>query len=122
MTSKGRANRSLRTERTPEDRPQYSRPREPRRNLDQEVVTLREQGQTYSAVARMLGIKRAVNAQQAFVRAMHSLPDKERAALSKREAERLDQLEVRIRSRDAQEPVKMERHLVALEALRQEMQ
>ena len=50
---------------------------------------------------------------------MRNLPEGERKALAKRESDRLDQLEVRIRSRDAAEPAKMERHLVALEALRQ---
>ena len=56
----------------------HSGPRQPRRSLDQEVVALRERGQSYSAVASALGIKRAVNAQEAFIRAMHSLPEKER--------------------------------------------
>jgi hypothetical protein len=66
-------------------------------------------------------MKRAVNAQEAFLRAMRSLPEKEQKALHQRESDRLDQLEVRIRSRDAEEPAKMERHLVALEALRRTM-
>jgi hypothetical protein len=120
MTSRGRENRPARTERDNEDRP-YSGPRQPRRNLDEEVVALRERGQTYSAVARALGMRRATNAQEAFIRAMRSLPEPQRKALHRREWERLDQLEARIRSRDAQEPVKMERHLVALEALRDTM-
>jgi hypothetical protein len=60
-----------------------------------------------------------MGAQAAFVRAMRNLPEGERKALAKRESDRLDQLEARIRSRDAAEPAKMERHLVALEALRQ---
>jgi hypothetical protein len=115
----GRRNGPPRTERTIEDRP--PRPRQPRRDLDEEVVVLREQGQSYSAVARTLGIKRAVDAQAAFVRAMRRLPDGERKALYKRETERLDQLEARIRSRDAAEPAKLERHLVALGALRDSM-
>jgi len=99
----------------------HSGPRQPRQSLDQEVVALRERGQSYSAVASALGIKRAVNAQEAFIRVMRSLPEKERTALRAREWARLDQLEVRIRTRDADQPVKMERHLVALEALRETM-
>jgi hypothetical protein len=120
MTSRGRENRPVRSERDSDERP-YSGPRQPRRNLDEEVVTLRERGQTYSAVARALGMRRATNAQEAFIRVMRSLPEKERKALHRRESDRLDQLEARIRSRDAAEPVKMERHLVALEALRDTM-
>ncbi len=58
-----------------------SGPRQPRRSLDEEVVALREQGQSYSAVASALGIKRAVNAQEAFIRVMRGLPEQERRAL-----------------------------------------
>jgi hypothetical protein len=72
-------------------------------------------------VARTLRIRRAVDAQAAFVRAMRKLPDQERAAPYKREPDRLDQLEARIRSRDAEQPAKMERHLTALGALRESM-
>lgn len=112
----GRRNGPPRTERNLDDRP--PRPRQPRRDLDEEVVTLREQGLSYSAVARTLGIRRAVDAQAAFIRAMRKLPEEQRKALYKRESDRLDQLEARIRSRDAAEPAKLERHLVALGALR----
>ncbi|HTV12488.1 MAG TPA: hypothetical protein VME20_11590 [Acidimicrobiales bacterium] len=118
MTSRGRDNRSPRAERDPEERPSYSGARAPRRNLDEEVVALRERGKSYSAIASALGMKRAVNANEAFVRAMRRLSEKERTALWQRESARLDQLEARIRSRDAEQPAKMERHLVALEALR----
>jgi hypothetical protein len=109
-----------RSERDSADRPRRAeRPRQPRRDVDEEVVSLREKGESYSAVARALGLKRAMDAQAAFVRAVRSRPDPERAALSKRESLRLDQLEERIRSRDAEDPVKLERRLTALEALRQ---
>jgi hypothetical protein len=99
----GRPNGPPRTERTNEDRP--PRPRQPHRDLDEEVVALREQGQSYSAVAGTLGIRRAVDAQAAFVRAMRKLPGPERNALYNRELERLDQLEARVRSRDAEQPL-----------------
>jgi hypothetical protein len=121
MTSRGRDNRSSRTVRDRDYRPMQSGPRQPRRSLDEDVVALRERGQSYSAVASALGIKRAVNAQEAFIRVMRSLPEKERLALKARESARLDQLEVRIRTRDADQPVKMERHLAGLEALRETM-
>ncbi|MGA8724041.1 MAG: hypothetical protein WB565_03270 [Acidimicrobiales bacterium] len=39
-------------------------------------------------------------------------------ALAQREAVRLDELESRIRTRDASDPTKMERRLVALSKLR----
>jgi hypothetical protein len=70
-------------------------------------------------VARALDFKRATDAQAAFLRALRSRPEAEQAALAKRESLRLDQLEKRIRSRDAEDPLKLERRLTALEALRQ---
>lgn len=121
MTSRSRDARSARPDRDREDRPSFSGPRQPRRGLDEEVVALRERGQSYSAVASALGLKRAVNAQEAFVRAMRNLPQGEGKALRARELARLDQLEARIRSRDADEPAKMARHLGALAALRETM-
>ncbi len=82
---------------------------------------LRDRGQSYSAVASALGLKRAVNAQEAFVRAMRNLPPGEGQALRARELGRLDQLEARIRSRDADKPASMARRLGALAALREAM-
>ena len=74
-----------------------SGPRPPRRSLDEEVVELRERGQSYSAVASALGINDG-EPQEAFIRVMRSLPENERNALHARESARLDQLEVRIRT------------------------
>ncbi len=121
MTSRSRDKRQVGSDRDREERPGSFGQRRPRRSLDEEVVALRERGQSYSAVAAALGIKRAVNAQEAFVRAMRSLSDPDSKALRARELGRLDQLEARIRSRDANEPVKMARHLDALAALRDSM-
>jgi hypothetical protein len=66
-----------------------------------------------------LGLKRATEARQAFIRGMRSKPEGERKLIADRERERLDQLEVRIRTRDAEEPEKLERRLGALANLRE---
>ncbi|HEV2368575.1 MAG TPA: hypothetical protein VGR90_01790 [Acidimicrobiales bacterium] len=50
---------------------------------------------------------------------MRSRPDDERRLIAVRERERLDLLETRIRTRDEDEPEKLERRLVALAALRE---
>ncbi len=72
-----------RSERDSAERPRRTeRPRQPRRDVDEEVLSLREKGGSYSAVGRALGLKRAMDAQAAFVRAVRSRPDPERAALS----------------------------------------
>jgi hypothetical protein len=80
---------------------------------------LRDRGLTYSAIARSLGIRRAVDAHAAFLRALKQRLGDERANLAQREVARLDQLETRIRTRDAADPPKMERRLVALAKLRE---
>jgi len=90
----------------------------PRRNTDGEALALREQGRSYAAIARTLGLKRATDARAAFLRALRAAPEDERTQIVRRESERLDQLEVRIRTRDAAAPDKLERRLEALAALR----
>jgi hypothetical protein len=82
---------------------------------------MRESGETYAAVARNLGLKRAVDAQAAFLRAVRGRQGEERNALIERENARLVQLEARIRSRDAADPEKMERRLHALAKLREQL-
>jgi hypothetical protein len=90
--------------------------------VDEEVVSLREGGKSYSAVASAVGFKRATDAHAAFVRVLRSRPEAERAALSHRESQRLDQLEQRIRTRDAGgDAAKLERRLAALSELRQKL-
>lgn len=84
-------------------------------------MALREQGRSFAAIARTLGLKRAADARQAFLRELRSRPDEERPGLVERELERLDQLEARIRSRDADEPVKLETRLGALAAMRESL-
>ena len=90
----------------------------PSRNADEEALTLRDQGQTFAAVARSLGFKRAADARAAFLRALRQREGTDRDRLTDREFGRLDELEARIRFRDADHPEKMERRLVALEQMR----
>ena len=90
-------------------------------NVDEEVVSLREKGTSYAAVAKALGIKRAAEAHAAFLRVLRASPEDERLAMTERESQRLDRLEKRVRSRDAAEPAKLQRHLAALEQLRQSL-
>lgn len=84
-------------------------------------MTLREEGRSYARVARSLGLKRANDARQAFLRALAKRDGAERDGLRRRELERLDELEARIRERDESEPDKLANRLVALDRLRQEL-
>jgi hypothetical protein len=104
-------------------RPQQSsgperRPRTQARNVDEEALSLRENGESYSAIARLLELPRATAAHAAFTRALHHRSGSEREGLVQRENERLDQLETRIRTRDAADPDKIARRLAGVEVLR----
>jgi hypothetical protein len=82
---------------------------------------LRDTGKTYAAVASSLGLKRSVDAQAAFLRALRQHEGEDQSHLAQRESDRLDKLETRIRTRDAAEPEKMERRLEALAKLREKL-
>ena len=91
--------------------------------MDAQVLALREGGSSFSAIARRLELGRAVDAHRSFVRTLGSHDGDERRKLIENEEARLDQLEQRIRDRDAAEPSKIERRLLGLniyrEAIRQ---
>jgi DNA-binding transcriptional MerR regulator len=84
-------------------------------------LALREQGRSFAAIARTIGLKRAGDARGAFLRELRNRPDEERQALVERELERLDKLEARIRARDAAEPDKLQTRLGALAAMRESL-
>jgi hypothetical protein len=84
-------------------------------------MALREQGRSFAAIARTLGLKRAVDAREAFLRELRSRHEEERQHLVERELARLDQLEARIRARDADEPDKLQTRLGALAAMRESL-
>ncbi|HEY3941120.1 MAG TPA: hypothetical protein VGL60_01435 [Acidimicrobiales bacterium] len=103
--------------RAPRERTEPVR-RRPGGAVDSEALQLRETGASYSAIARHLELRRATDAHHAFVRALHALPDADRARVTGHEEDRLDLLETRIRDRDAAQPEKVERRLHAVGQLR----
>ena len=104
------------------ERPSSSRPaHRSNRGSDEQALALRDSGKTYAAVASSLGFKRSVDAQAAFLRALRQQQGDERARLVQRESDRLDTLDTRIRTRDAADPEKMERRLLALSKLREKL-
>jgi hypothetical protein len=103
------------------DPPSARAPAGAARDSDEEALSLRDSGQTYVAVARRLGLGRALDAQAAFLRALRQHDGEDRDRLIQRETTRLDELETRIRSRDATEPEMMERRLLALAKLREKL-
>ncbi|MBO0894465.1 MAG: hypothetical protein J2O39_08815 [Acidimicrobiales bacterium] len=79
---------------------------------------MRDRGRSFATVARTLGYRRSSEAHAAFVRALDRQEPDERARLLQRELVRLDELEVRVRERDVDEPEKRDRRLAAVEQLR----
>jgi hypothetical protein len=101
------------------DRPS---PRPNRRNTDAEIVALRDRDHSFASIAVSLGLKRATDAHAGFLRALRQLPDGQRSEAMKRESQRLDRLEDRIRTRDRLDPPKMARRLQALQTMRDLLQ
>ena len=70
-------------------------------------------------MARSIGLRRSLDAHAAFLRALRRRQGDERASLTQRESLRLDELESRIRTRDASDVTKMERRLTAVGKMRE---
>ena len=79
---------------------------------------MRAENLSFAAIASKLGLKRSRDAFEAFHRALNSSPATEKPILISDELKRLSSLEARIRSRDEQQPAKMNHRLEALEQMR----
>jgi hypothetical protein len=66
---------------------------------DQEALALRDQGQSFGGIARILGLDGACAANAAFNRALRRRPISEQAWLRSRESVRLDAVASRVRGR-----------------------
>lgn len=96
-----------------------SRRRPPPPDVDAQALALRESGASFSAIARLLELGRATDAHRSFVRALGAHDGDERRQLLQNEEARLDQLERRIRHRDAADATKVERRLLGVQKLRE---
>ena len=84
-------------------------------------MDLREAGHSYSAIAKTLGFGRPSEARAAFLRDLRSRGEDERQALTDRELQRLEKLEIRVRTRDAEDPEKLDRQLKVLATIRERL-
>lgn len=100
------------------ERPRSTERRPQQANVDEQVLSLREANASYSKIARRLELRRATDAHQAFIRAVGARSGDDQRTLVANEQTRLDRLEERIRSRDADDQVKLERRLSAVAKLR----
>jgi DNA-binding transcriptional MerR regulator len=103
----------------PRDRKGSSSRRLPTQDLDAQVLSLREAGTSYSAIARRLELSRATDAHRSFIRALGAHDSAHRRQLVDNEVARLNQLEQRIRDRDAPDAAKIERRLRGVTNLRE---
>jgi hypothetical protein len=83
------------------------------------VVKLRSQGRSYGAIAKMLGLRDALDAYRVFCRALRGRPPVERDLLRDQELQRLDTLTDRLRARGYWSQEQLEDRLRALVRLRQ---
>jgi hypothetical protein len=83
------------------------------------VVKLRSQGRSYGAVAKMLGLRDALDAYGVFCRAGRRRPPVERDLLRDQELEQLDTRTDRLRARGYLSKEQLEARLRALVRLRQ---
>lgn len=87
-------------------------------DLGSRVMAMRESGRSYAAIARKLGMERALDAQSTFLRMMRDQPAPQRQATVQRESERLDDLEKRVREDREQDAETAERRLQAVQKMR----
>ncbi|MGB7051215.1 MAG: hypothetical protein WBG41_06580 [Acidimicrobiales bacterium] len=119
--SRKRSTNSHSEPRAPRERSEHRRPKSGA-TVDREALELRERGASYSAIARSLELRRAVDAHRAFIRALQGMSGEERVRLTGNEERRLDELETRIRERDAGKPEKIARRIEAVGQLRAALQ
>jgi hypothetical protein len=83
------------------------------------ILELRGAGHSFAGIAEDVGLARAIDAFDAFVRALKGMTPAERKALKKAEGSRLDVLEKRTRAKAA--PDKLEKKLTAIANLRKQL-
>jgi hypothetical protein len=86
--------------------------------LDGEVLRLRRSGRAFGRISRDLELKRPVDAQRAFQRAVRRLPEEEQEAVREQESSRLDRLAEQVTADTGSSAEDRARRLVAIERLR----
>lgn len=88
---------------------------------DDKALALREQGRSFAAIARVLGMKGGLDANAAFNRALrrHSVDEQEN--LRSHEMARLDALGERVRQRPDLDAVELARRMRSIDRLRKSL-
>ena len=91
---------------------------DPSETLDGEVLRLRRSGGAFARISRDLELKRPVDAQRAFQRAVRRLPEVEQEAVREQESSRLDRLAEQVNADAETSTENRTRRLAAIERLR----
>ena len=88
---------------------------------DDKALEMREQGRSYAAIARALGLPAGLDANAAFNRALRRQPNDEQDLLRGREAARLDALSKRVRLRSDIDEAEVARKVRSIERLKKRL-
>jgi hypothetical protein len=91
---------------------------QPSENVDEKVLRLRGEGQTYARISRDLGLERAADAHKAFRRALGRLAGPEAQRLRDEEMSRLDRLAERVRADPTKNDMDRAKQLKTIERMR----
>jgi hypothetical protein len=90
-------------------------------NRDDQVITLRECGCTYLAIAKQLGLEPATMARKCYLRALKRRSPEEQHILQQRELQRFDALAAHIASRADLGEEAIDQRLATVDRLRYEL-
>jgi hypothetical protein len=90
-------------------------------SIDEKVLRLRGEGRAYARISRDLGLDRAADAQQAFQRALRSLPAADAERVRGQEMSRLDRLAERVRADNTRNETDRARQLKTIKRLRSQI-
>jgi DNA-binding transcriptional MerR regulator len=85
---------------------------------DEKALVLRDQGRSFAAIAQLLDLAGAIEANAAFNRALRLRTAAEQAALRSREMARLDALSERLRAREGVSEEELARQMHGVQRLR----
>jgi hypothetical protein len=90
-------------------------------STDEQVLQFRRRGRSFSAIARDLGLARATDASDAFLRAVRTRPPDEEDDLRREEYDRLDRLTAQATSDASLDTAEVAKRLRTIERMRQLM-